>query len=90
MSTTSRTPLTEQERKAFTTAYRFFEQWHNIAGQAEEWEALARSLYDLPADMQNDELCQRLINAVIEFLSDRQKRAEEQTRMEIDGKPVNY
>lgn len=92
----STVPLSEEDRNAFTVAYRFYERFHNMENTDDDWMALVDEVVHMPEPTRENELLQGLISFLICYLSDKAKRREdeernqpEQTVMTIDGRAVN-
>jgi hypothetical protein len=90
-------PLSAEEREIWTEAYRFYERWHNISGNQEEWLALAKDAGDTSYKLNNNPLAMNVLTAIIDTLSDRVKaeetaarEAEQMVMTDVDGKPVTF
>lgn len=89
--------LTDEQRSAFTLAYRFYERWHSMDGTPEDWKQLAAEVAQANAEGGSTRLVTELLSAVVSTISADQRDREqaerlqtEQTVMEIDGRPVVY
>lgn len=89
--------LSDEQRNAFTLAYRFYEKWHGMDGTPDDWLQLAKEVAEANAEGGSTRLVTELLAAVVTVISADQKDREdaerlqsEQTRMEIDGRPVIY
>lgn len=89
--------LTDEQRNAFTIAYRFYEKFHAMDGTPEDWKQLAAEVAEANAEGGSTRLVTELLASVVTVISADQKDREdaerlqsEQTRMEIDGRPVIY
>ena len=91
------TALTDDQRNAFTLAYRFYERWHSMDGTPEDWRQLAQEVARENARAGETRLVTELLAAVVTVISADQRAREVaeslqsvQTCMEIDGERVAY
>lgn len=87
--------LNDEQRNAFTVAYRLFEQFHTMTGTTEDWMQFHAAAVEALNQCNNSPLSLRLVMAVTDALELQQKAREdakqmapEQTMMELDGQRV--
>ena len=89
--------LCDEQRETFTRFYRWYEHYHNMDGTPEDWLEAVKASNEAYLDCGGSRLALHLSIALIDAISDEQKRREaesirtEQTVMtDEDGRPVIY
>ena len=90
--------LSDDQRNAFTAAYRLYEHFHAMDGSPEDWLAFVEEYGRVGEELGDSILARFLLMAVLDTLEQTQKdreRAEreapEQTVMlDADGRPVTF
>lgn len=89
--------LRDEQRETFTRFYRWYEHYHNMDGTPEDWLEAVKASNEAYLDCGGSRLALHLSIALIDAISDEQKRREaesimtEQTVMtDEDGRPVIY
>ena len=92
----NQTALSDEQRNAFTIAYRFYEKYHAMDGEPEDWRQAAEDIGKAYCDAGQTDLAQRLLMAIFDAMDaaqkareDAERNAPEQTVMtDADGRPV--
>ncbi|MBQ1791228.1 MAG: hypothetical protein II008_13710 [Oscillospiraceae bacterium] len=90
--------LSDDQRNAFTEAYRFYEKFHNMDGTAEDWKQAAEAAGQATARCNGSTLVVKLLFAAWDTIETAQKEREDAARnapeqtvmMDADGKPVTF
>lgn len=89
--------LNDEQRETFTRFYRWYEKFHAMDGTPEDWLEAVKASNEAYIDCGGSRLALHLSIALIDAISDEQKRREaesirtEQTVMtDEDGRPVTF
>lgn len=89
--------LSDEQRETFTRMYRWYEKFHAMDGTTEDWLEAVKESNAAYLDCGGTQLALHLSIALIEAISDEQKRREaesvktEQTVMtDVDGRAVTF
>ncbi len=92
----NQTALSDEQRKVFTLAYRWYEKYHAMDGTADDWMQATNDWGKACCDAGKSDLADRLMNAVLDTIEAAQKAREEAERnapeqtvmTDADGRPV--